>query len=168
MTTARSLTLLLAWLALTLCGCVSVPDCSSSLRNAEIDGQAGRPLDDSLDPACAAEARNAWQQGLTTYCSAANAFTTGHSGQAAAVVCDSDAYRKAYGLGALLHEKQTELSIIERDIARLEADTAHDHDDALRALRGRQVVIERDLPDLITLAQLEGWLPVSAVPAHNP
>ncbi len=155
---------LLCGFALLLSACASSPDCDSAARSAKTDGAQGRPLPQAIDTDCRTDVEQAWEQGRETLCAPEQGFKTGHAGQSRPAACSAGAYQHAFELGALLYEKQSELAAIEREIEQLSGSQAQPADDRLRVLRSRRVVLQRDLPDLITLAQLEGWLPVSSVP----
>lgn len=150
-------------LALMLGGCAERPDCDQQAVLAEAQGQSGQALDPSPHAECEAAVEQAWQSGLDAFCQPQTGFEAGHRGEAAPELCQQERYLNAYRLGALLHEMQAEQAEIERRIEALSTSEEPQQED-LRALRSRLIVIQRDLPDLITLAQLEGWLPVSAVP----
>ena len=150
-------------LALVLSGCAEPPDCDQYVALAEARGQSGQALDPSPHAECEAVVEQAWQTGLAVLCQPRNGFEAGHRGDPAPDLCQQEDYLNAYRLGELLHDMQTEQADIEQQIEALNA-TGDEHAEALLTLRGRLIVIQRDLPDLITLAQLEGWLPVAAIP----
>lgn len=150
-------------LTLLLSGCAESPDCDRQAALAEAQGRSGQSLDSSPDAECEVVVEQAWQMGLAAFCRPQNGFETGHRGETAPDICQREDYLNAYRLGELLHDMQAEQADIERQIEALSA-TGDESAEELSALRGRLIVIQRDLPDLITLAQLEGWLPVSAIP----
>lgn len=81
-------------------------------------------------------------------CSATGGFERGRAGEAAASRCDSTGYQDAWRLGRTLGE-------LER-----EQDALGAHPDRLTpAERQRLRVLSREIPELETLARLQGLLP---------
>jgi hypothetical protein len=89
-------------------------------------------------------------------CQPANGFDLGRGGQDLPRACDSERYGEAWRLGQTLGALESEL----RDLTALASPGP--------AQRQRIRVLQRDIPELETLARLEGWLPTGAIETRTP
>jgi len=80
-------------------------------------------------------------------CRPVSGFDLGRSGEGTESICESDRYGEAWRLGQTLGELEAEF----RDLNALATPDG--------AQRQRLRVLQRDIPELETLARLEGWLP---------
>ncbi|MEM7053237.1 MAG: hypothetical protein AAF446_01685 [Pseudomonadota bacterium] len=155
-------------LLLMLVGCATpVPDCAGQIESATNQGRLGQALSADVPAACSAEAELAWQTALSEFCSPQTGFDTAYRGQPQATSCRQNAYMNAYSHGRMLFELQTEQAELEQRIAELsripDGNTAKQQRELTR-LRNRLITIQRDLPEWLTLARLEGFLAPAAVP----
>ena len=84
-------------------------------------------------------------------CAPISGFEQGRSGAAMEVACEQAIYGEAWRLG------QT-LGTLEEELRQLEALNAPSP-----AQRQRSRVLQREIPELETLARLEGWLPAESI-----
>jgi hypothetical protein len=84
-------------------------------------------------------------------CSPISGFELGRSGSEPAMSCDGERYAEGWRLG------QT-LGTLETEFRSLQALAAPDP-----AQRQRLRVLQREIPELETLARLEGWLPTEII-----
>ena len=145
-------------------GCADqVVDCSNVIEDAASAGRAGQSLDAELPEVCRAEAEQAWQDELVESCQPQTGFDRGYQGQPQLQACTQENHQSAHRLGQLLFELEAEKAELEQQIADHPTEQRDDAA-ALTAMRNRLIVIERDLPEVETLARLEGFLPPAAVP----
>ncbi|MEN1727985.1 MAG: hypothetical protein AAGJ52_06050 [Pseudomonadota bacterium] len=84
-------------------------------------------------------------------CQPVSGFELGRSGAAREAACEQPAYAEAWRLGQTLGTLESEL----RQIEALASPSA--------AQRQRSRVLQREIPELETLARLEGWLPAGTI-----
>lgn len=151
-------------LPLALAACATgTNDCAEAIAAAAAAGQQAAWLDPVLATTtapCRAPATAAWLDAASALdCAPRHAFVAARLGAEVDQNCSSDAYLRAERLGRMIGELERERSAIERELARddLAAPTRRD-------LRRRQIVIERDLPQLIALAQFDDLEPPASVP----
>ena len=168
LSSAKPTIAVIATTTVLICGCATqTHDCNAALVSAQAAGRAGQMLDTHQEGACSAQLEQAWQSGLNQYCEPQNGFDLAYRGETQPELCNQNAFVNAYRHGQVLFELQTEQADLEQRVAELEQQMdsgASDLQTELTRLRNRLITIQRDLPEWLTLARLEGFLIPQAVP----
>lgn len=109
--------------------------------------------------ACRDEFLDAWHEALDGYCEPVRGFAVGNSDAVYYGVCRDQTFNRNYRLGRTLWVLEVEREALEARLASLEAG----HDPAWEGeavdIRGRLRVLAREIPELETLARIQGLLP---------
>jgi len=89
-------------------------------------------------------------------CDPLSGFEQGRGDKSPAPACDSERYGEAWRLGQTLGDLESELRAL------------NDEDAPTPAERQRIRVLQREIPELQTLARLEGWLPAESFSPQEP
>lgn len=151
--------------SLILTGCERAPDCEEAVREAtELGGQGQLAnFDEKAFPvACRADYLAAWESARGAFCDAGLAFARAMDGMEQPPACEDAAYLRNHQLGANLYALSEEKRAIERllDQADIDGTSAQ----SLQATRMRLRVLEREIPELETLARMRGFMPPAELP----
>ncbi len=148
--------------ALILTGCERAPDCEEALAQAtELGGQGQlAAFDEEVFPvACRADYLTAWESARRAFCDADLAFARAMEGGEQPPACEEAAYRRNHQLGANLYALTEEKKAIENLLENDGANTP-----SMQATRMRLRVLEREIPELETLARMRGFMPPAELP----
>lgn len=153
---------LLIPLLIMLSGCNRDSGCARALEAAEAAAAQRQPLEawiDEYPENCRGAASARWDELLAAECDPLHAFHAGRNDRQMSDQCGGIALESAWNLGRMIGQLESELHELETALADAELTS-----EARRDLRQRQVVIQRDLPQLQALARFDGLLPVAPVP----
>jgi hypothetical protein len=89
-------------------------------------------------------------------CEPVSGFELGRNAAAPESACDAVRYAEAWRLGQTLGDLESELRALNEQVAPTPAE------------RQRIRVLQREIPELETLARLEGWLPAESFNPQEP
>lgn len=157
--------LVLVTLACLMVGCNRSPDCTDALAEAHSLGERGElaAFDEAqFDVACRGDYLAAWEASKNTYCEPMLAFDRAMQGENLAPACEAPAYRRNFQLGANLYALIEERSAVEAMLTNSENEVANPV--ALQQARMRLRVLEREIPELETLARMRGLMGPAELP----
>jgi|GEM_PF-2138617 len=155
-------TVLLIPILFMLSGCDRTSDCDPALEAAAAAADQRLPLEAWIDAQpqdCQAAAIARWDEHLAAECAPLHAFHAGRGDREMSGACEGVELNSAWNLGQMIGELEAELGQIRSALEEPELTP-----EARRDLRQRQVVIERDLPQLQALARFDGLLPAAEIP----
>lgn len=144
-----------------MAGCSVSPDCHQAAETGSALAALGLPAEadrHAVHPSCRGMFQEAWAESAAEYCRPELGFGIGHSDAVYYGICTDAEFNRNYRLGRTLR-------VLEVERENLEAILAASEDPARQArIRARLRVLERDIPELETLARLQGLL----APAPEP
>jgi len=148
--------------ALILTGCEQTPDCEEALAQATALGGQGQLAsfgEKAFPVACRADYLAAWESARRAFCDADLAFDRAMEGMEQPPACEDAAYRRNHQLGANLYALTEEKKAIENLLESDDASTP-----SMQATRMRLRVLEREIPELETLARMRGFMGPAELP----
>ncbi len=149
----------------SITACQRTPDCAQAIDEATSLGSQGQLAsfdENTFDEACRSEYLAAWEAARNEFCEPGLAFERAMGGGEQPPACGQPAYVRNHQLGtnlyALLNEKQT----IEAALATGENDGTPPAQ--LQAWRMRLRVLEREIPELETIARMRGLMAPAELP----
>ncbi|MFU8877111.1 MAG: hypothetical protein ACNA7E_03145 [Wenzhouxiangellaceae bacterium] len=145
-----------------LSGCDRNSGCGPALEAAAAAADQRLPLEawiDAQPQQCRAAATARWDEQLAAECAPLHAFHAGRGDREMSATCEGVELASAWNLGQMIGELEGELGQIRSALEEPELAP-----EARRDLRQREVVIERDLPQLQALARFDGLLPAAEIP----
>lgn len=144
-----------------MAGCATGPDCRSATARGTELASRGLPAEadrNEIPAACRDAFRAAWTKAAAEYCRPAHGFAIGHSDAVYYGICKDAEFQRHYRLGRTLW-------VLEVEQENLKAIAAATDDETERArIRARLRVLARDIPELETLARLQGLMPPAQAP----
>lgn len=143
-------------------GCAMTPDCRRSSRLATEIGGFGLPAEADLHgvaPACRQAFTGAWHAAIEAYCQPEHGFEIGHSNGIYYGVCNNaEPFEHHYRLGRSIRSLERERERLTDRLAEIERGAGSTAGAETAPIRMRLRVIERDLPELKTLARIHGLM----------
>lgn len=152
-------------LLLLVTGCQQAPDCAEAVNEATALGSQGQlaSFDETrFDEACRADYLAAWEAATNAYCEPTLAFERALGGDLQPPACNQPAYLRNHQLGANLYALTEEKQSIETALAAGENDGTDPAQ--LQVWRMRLRVLEREIPELETIARMRGLMAPAELP----
>lgn len=151
--------------SLILTGCQQTPDCTDAVAQATDLGSQGQMAsfdEGAFDASCRADYLAAWEAARGVFCDPERAFDRAMEGADQPTACEQPAYLRNHQLGANLYALSEEKNAIEATLDRAEADGTSSQE--LQASRMRLRVLEREIPELETIARMRGLMAPAELP----
>ena len=145
--------------------CSKTIDCetaASAGMHRAAQGQSKAFDPEVWDPSCEMAYVEAWEAQKAELCDANKAFDRAMQGLDRPAICDAPSYGRNFQLGANLMVLRQEKAAIEDALAAIERDG--DLAAQSQSLRMRLRVLEREIPNLETLAQMRGLMEPEDLP----
>ena len=153
--------------AVALTGCPGEPNCRDAVQRGTELGQIGLPAEadrHGIEIACLEAFEEAWSEAVAGYCLPENGFAIGYSDAVYYRVCREEEFDRNYRLGRTLWVLEVERENIQAQIESLEAGREPAYENEPAELRSRLRMLERDIPELKTLARIQGLLDPEEIP----
>lgn len=146
-------------------GCQHAPDCTQAVNEATALGSQGQLAsfdENRFDEACRADYLAAWEAATNAFCEPELAFERALGGDLQPPACNQPAYLRNHQLGANLSALTEEKQSIEAALAAGENDGTPAQQ--LQIWRMRLRVLEREIPELETIARMRGLMAPAELP----